>query len=81
MIVETTLMAKCGEGTPMFSRRGKSTSVQYMVFNTPNMVAESSFKKEQREKEGGFRNNKISELDTIFEQFNVKSILLLILFH
>jgi len=27
MIVETTLMAKCGEGTPMFSRRGKSTSV------------------------------------------------------
>jgi len=34
MLVETTFMQKCGEGTPMFSRRGKSTSVQYLVFNS-----------------------------------------------
>eukprot|EP00347_Sterkiella_histriomuscorum_P013564 403364233 len=74
MIVESTYMQKCGEGTPMFSRRGKSTSVQYMVFNTPNLVVESSFKKELREKEGSnnqYKHERINELDTIFEQFKV----------
>ena len=83
MIVETSYMAPSGEGTPMFSRRGKSTSVQYMVFNTPNMIAESSFKKAEREKGamggnglGGYgdmtghlrQHSRISnDLDTIFE--------------
>eukprot|EP00347_Sterkiella_histriomuscorum_P000497 403375623 len=74
MIVESTYMQKCGEGTPMFSRRGKSTSVQYMVFNTPNLVVESSFKKELREKEGSnnqYKHERINELDTIFEQFKI----------
>lgn len=36
MIVETSLLQKCGQGTPMFSRRGKSTSLQYKVFAEKN---------------------------------------------
>lgn len=46
MIVETTQMSKCGQGTPMFSRRGKSTSVQYMVFNEKQHKTESTFQHE-----------------------------------
>ena len=43
MIVETSFMQPSGHGTPMFSRRGKSTSVQYLVFNEEKDVGESSF--------------------------------------
>lgn len=32
LIVETSFMTKSGEGTPMFSRNGKGTCAEYMVF-------------------------------------------------
>jgi hypothetical protein len=51
MIVESTFMQKCGQGTPMFSRRGKSTSVQYLVFNDEKPNAESTFTKIKKEQD------------------------------
>ena len=36
LIVETAFMTKSGQGTPMFSRPGKGTCAEYMVFKEPH---------------------------------------------
>ena len=36
LIVTTTFALKSGQGTPMFSRSGKETCAEYMVFKEPH---------------------------------------------
>ncbi len=73
MIVETHTAQKSGEGTSMYSRPGKSTSVQYMVFSNPSSnPVESTFAKEKREKKGSkHKPMEMPELDPIFEILQV----------
>ena len=63
-------MQHCGQGTPMFSRRGKSTSVQYLVFNEEKEQHESSFTQELNNQTGDSKQVEKEELETIFEKIN-----------
>lgn len=51
MIVETSQMQKCGEGTPMFSRRGKATTVLHIVFNKQGRVPAAVVADKDRQEE------------------------------
>ena len=37
----TSFAKKSGEGTPMFSRNGKSTIASYLAFKEPHIIEES----------------------------------------
>ena len=49
LVVETAYMTKSGQGTPMFSRPGKGTCAEYMVFKEPHKHAENTIPEEQPE--------------------------------
>ncbi len=51
----------------MISRRGKSTSTQYIVFRTVDHECESSFKRDQKAKEERMKIKQDDDLDIIFE--------------
>lgn len=68
MIVETTLMQRCGDGTPMCSRQGKSTTFQYKAFSENKLKAN---KKLQINEQQNMDEDKKDNLDRVLEKLKV----------
>ena len=66
MIVETSSMTKCGEGTPMFSRLGRSTN---------NLFKATDEKKHSDVKITLRKNVKLDEIDSVLEMIKVSLII------
>jgi len=52
MLVESSYVHRGGEGTPMFSRRGRSTCVDYLVFSERENNVPSTFAQEKAMESG-----------------------------
>lgn len=71
LVLETTFMTKSGQGTPMFSRPGKGTCTEYMVFKEPHKTSTSPIVEEKPEEalQEHLKNDLLGKEEDVFGAF------------